>query len=239
MKGKKDKRDHTRVTTRATVWILKEGKRYCHITGDISLGGIKITSPVPYEEGKILDIEFFIPESGLTKPVKCKIAVAKVTLKENTYFLHCYFFDIPRKSYDRFCEAVNNLIIEAWFIEETESRGKEIFYHNKRAHQRVPLKMWITSKDIDENIYLPAENISVGGMYIITPARHEPGTVLEIVFNIPPHDKKIEAVIVVENIRPEGNMFGLGVKLIDMDEKDRLFLERSITSDITARWFKK
>jgi uncharacterized C2H2 Zn-finger protein len=235
----KDKREFTRVAAKATVWIIKDGKRYCHITGDVSLGGIKISSVQPYKEGDILDIEFSIPDSGLKYPVFCKIAVSKITSKDGTYFLHCYFFDIAAKDQDRFSDAVNNLIVDAWFLDENPVKSKDVLYKNQREQSRVPLKMWINSKDIDDNVYLPAQNVSTGGLYLITPAKHEPGTVLEIAFNIPSKKKLIEAVVVVENIRKEGSLYGLGVKFIDLNEQDRQILQSLITADLTTKWYLK
>jgi len=234
-----DKRDFTRVAAKATVWLIKDNKRYCHITGDISLGGIKIASPVPYRDGEILDIEFSIPDSNLKRPVRCKIAVTNVSVKDGSYFIHCYFFDIPKNDQERFSDAINNLIVEAWYIDEDFKKPALKELSNKREYSRVPLKMWITSKDIDESVHLPVENISSGGLYIITPVRHEPGTILEIAFHIPSKKNKIEAIVLVENIRAEGGLFGLGVKFIDLNDRDKAILEKSITQDITTRWFKK
>ncbi len=234
-----DKREFTRVEAKGTIWILKDGKRFCHMTGDISHGGVKISSVEPYKEGDILDVEFFIPESGLKQPIHCKIAVSRITAKDNGYFLHCYFFDIDKKDREKFSNAINNLIVEAWFLDEKSVSRKYLFYSNQREHNRVPLKMWITCKDIDENIYLPAENVSSNGMYIITPAKHEPGSVLEIAFNIPSKKKKIEAIVVVQNMRKEGSMYGLGVRFIDLNQDDREILEKTITADITTKWYKK
>jgi len=74
-------------------------------------------------------------------------------------------------------------------------------------------------------------------MYVITPAKHEPGSVLEIAFDLPGSGQTMEAVVTVVNIRPVGAMWGTGLKFIGLSEEDRELLEKVIHSDITARWF--
>jgi hypothetical protein len=233
-----NRRSSDRITTEAIVRILHENEVYYSISADISLGGINVVCRLNFSKGDILDIEFSIPQSNLSKPVKCKVKVLRSSIYEGNHHLHCSFVEISDMDTARFEEALNSLIIEAWFVSDEEKPVKTGPYKSdQRAHHRVPIKMWITNKDVDEHIHLPAENLSIGGMYMITPAKHEPGSVLEIAFNLPGTGHTMEAVVTVVNIRPVGAMWGTGLKFIGLSDEDREVLEKVVSSDITARWF--
>lgn len=231
-----ERRTHNRVRAKAVIRIFKEKEIFYSISGDISLGGINIVCRLPYKKNDIFEIDFTIKESNLKKPVKCTVKVVRVSVQNYIHHLHCVIEKIDPDDLKRFEKALNNLIIEAWFSEERiEVKSPE--WIDRRNYHRVSIKIWIVSNEIDEHIHLPAENISSGGMYIITPARHDPGTILEIAFKLPGNEKVIEAVVQVVNIRPEGDMFGLGLKFLDMKDEDRKKLNKIIASDMTAKWF--
>ncbi len=232
-----ERRTHNRVRAKAVIRIFQENDIYYSISGDISLGGINIVCRLPLKKNAVFDIDFSIRESRLKKPVKCKVRVIRVSVKNSIHYLHCTIEEIAPEDYRRFEEALNNLIVEAWFSDDKEKEVKVPKWIDKRQYHRVPMKIWIVSKEIDEHIHLPAENISSGGIYVITPAEHEPGSILEIAFKLPGKEHVVEAVVLVVNMRPDGDMFGLGLKFIDMKDEDRKMLENTITSDLTAKWF--
>jgi len=233
-----NRRETDRVSAEAVVRILHKGEVYYSLSADISFGGINIISRLNFAKGDEMEIEFSIPQSNLLKPIKCKVKVIRMAIRNGSHHLHCSFSGIDEKDRKRFEDALNFLIVEAWFISDNEKKpAPGIYGSDKREHFRVPLKMWIVNKDVDDHIHLPAENLSIGGMYVITPAQHEPGTVLEVAFNLPGQKKPMEAVVTVVNVRPVGAMFGTGLKFIGLSEEDREVLEKVIYSDITARWF--
>ena len=232
-----ERRTYNRVRAKAIIRIFYEEDIYYSISGDISLGGINIVCRLPFKKNDLFNIDFTIRESRLKKPVKCKVRVIRVSVKNSIHHLHCIIEEIAPEDSKKFEDALNNLIVEAWFSDKKTREIKAPEWVDKRKYHRVPIKIWIVSKEIDEHIHLPAENISSGGIYIITPAKHEPGSVLEIAFKLPGQEKVIEAVVLVMNIRQEGDMFGLGLKFLDMEDNDRKTLENVITSDITAKWF--
>lgn len=232
-----NRRFSDRISTEAVVRILHDGEIYYSISADISLGGINVVCRLNFNKGDELDIEFSIPQSNLKKPVKCKVKVIRSSIENGAHHLHCSFSSITDEDFSRFQTAMDTLIIEAWFVRDETPENSSGTYSDKREYYRVPIKMWITNKDVDDHIHLPAENISSGGMYVVTPANHEQGSVLEIAFNLPGSGKLIEAVVVVVNTRPVGAMFGTGLKFIGLSDEDKHLLEEIISSDITARWF--
>ncbi len=233
-----NRRSSDRISTEAIVRIIYNNEVYYSLSADISLGGINIICRLNFSKGDIIDIEFSIPQSNLSRPVKCKVKVLRSSIYEGNHHLHCSFVEISDMDTARFEEALNLLIIEAWFVPDEEKPVKSSESRSDtRAHHRVPIKTWITNKDVDDHIHLPAENLSIGGMYVITPAKHEPGSVLEIAFDLPGSGQTMEAVVTVVNIRPVGAMWGTGLKFIGLSDEDREVLEKVVHSDITARWF--
>lgn len=232
-----ERRVFNRVTAKAVIRIFVNNDIYYSISGDISLGGINIVCKLPYRKNSVFDIDFTIRESQLKKPVPCTVKVVRVSVKNSVHHLHCTIEKISPDDRKRFEDALNNLIVEAWFTDRKTKEIKAPRWMDKRQYNRVPMKIWIVSREIDEHIHLPAENISSGGIYVITPASHEPGTVLEIAFRLPGHSGTIEAVVQVANTRPEGDMYGHGLKFLDMSDKNRKALENFINSDLTAKWF--
>lgn len=233
-----NRRETDRVSAEAIVRIIHKGEVYYSLSADISFGGINIVCRLNFAQNDVLDIEFSIPQSNLKKPVKCTALVLRSSVNAGSRHLHCIFAEMSKEDFLRFEKAMNSLIIEAWFISDEEKKQSSgIYKSEKRDYFRVPIKMWIINKDADDHIHLPAENLSIGGMFIITPAKYDIGTVLEIAFNLPGSRKLIESVVSVVNVRQEGAMFGTGLKFIGLDDEDRKMLEKVIYSDISARWF--
>jgi c-di-GMP-binding flagellar brake protein YcgR len=233
-----NRRQSDRVSAEAIVRIIHQGEVYYSLSADISLGGIKIVCRLSFSKEDEIEIEFSIPQSNLERPVKSLVKVLRASVDSGTHHLHCSFISMSDDDSKRFEEAMNSLIVEAWFISDEERKKSDgIYSSEKRDHFRVPIKMWVINKDVDDHIHLPAENLSIGGMYVITPAKYDIGTILEIAFNLPGSRKKMEAVVAVVNVRPVGAMFGTGLKFIGLSEEDRELLEKVIYSDITARWF--
>jgi len=233
----RERRIYNRVRANAIIRIFNKEDIYYSISGDISLGGINIVCRLPYKKNDIFDIDFTIRESHLENPVRCKVKVIRVSVKNSVHHLHCLIDKITPEDLKRFEEALNDLIVEAWFSDMKTKKIKAPKWVDKRKYHRVPMKIWIVSKEIDEHIHLPSKNISSGGIYVITPAKHEPGSILEIAFKLPGKEHLIDAVVLVMNIRPEGDMFGIGLRFLDMNDTDRKTLHNVITSDITAKWF--
>jgi hypothetical protein len=233
----RERRTYNRVRANAIIRIFDKEDIYYSISGDISLGGVNIVCRLPYRKNDVFDIDFTIRESHLEKPVRCKVKVIRVSVKNSVHHLHCLIEKIAPEDFKRFEEALNDVIVEAWFSDMNTKKIKAPKWIDKRKYHRVPMKIWIVSKEIDEHIHLPAENISSGGIYVITPAKHEPGSILEIAFKLPGNEHVIESVVLVMNIRPEGDMFGIGLRFLDMEDDDKKALHNVITSDITAKWF--
>lgn len=97
----------------------------------------------------------------------------------------------------------------------------------KRGSQRVPVKLKVDWKSAGNFLFEHATNISEQGIFIETESPMEPGTAIDLQFQLPEASKKIEVrgeVTWVNPVRPVGSENynpGMGIRFTDLKEGDK------------------
>ncbi len=97
----------------------------------------------------------------------------------------------------------------------------------KRGAQRVPVKLKVDWKSEGNFLFEHATNISEQGIFIETENPMQPGTAIDLQFQLPEASKKIEVrgeVTWVNPIRPPGSENynpGMGIRFTNLNEGDK------------------
>jgi hypothetical protein len=116
--------------------------------------------------------------------------------------------------------------------EDDDRRGRE-----RRTKERIPVKMWIRNIDGDANYFQQTGNLSVSGMYILSPNPYPDNTTIQLEFQVPgtSHIVKTEALVLKSN--EDGQFMGISVKFINMKEKDRQIISGAVDELISEFWY--
>jgi len=111
-------------------------------------------------------------------------------------------------------------------------RGRE-----RRTKERIPVKMWIRNIDGNANYFQQTANLSVSGMYILSPNPYPINTTIQLEFQVPgtSHIVKTEALVLKSN--EDGQFMGISVKFINMKEKDKQVISRAVDELISEFWY--
>lgn len=102
----------------------------------------------------------------------------------------------------------------------------------KRKNKRVTFSS-IISMESEDNLYTGvSQDISTGGIFVVTDRLLPLGTKILVEFIIPPHDRKIKICGEVRWLRESNNKSdtdpGMGLQFVDLSEEDRQALESFI-----------
>lgn len=116
--------------------------------------------------------------------------------------------------------------------EDDARRGGE-----RRTKERIPVKMWIRNIDGNANYFQQTGNLSVSGMYILSPNPYPVNTTIQLEFQVPgtSHIIKTEALVLKSN--EDGQFMGISVKFVNMKEKDRQIISGAVDELISEFWY--
>lgn len=102
----------------------------------------------------------------------------------------------------------------------------------KRKNKRVTFSS-IISMESEDNLYTGvSQDISTGGIFVVTDRLLPLGTKILVEFIIPPNDRKIKICGEVRWLRESNNKSdtdpGMGLQFVDLSEEDRQALESFI-----------
>jgi len=117
-------------------------------------------------------------------------------------------------------------------VRDDARRGRE-----RRTKERIPVKMWIRNIDGNANYFQQTGNLSVSGMYILSPNPYPDNTTIQLEFQVPgtSHIVKTEALVLKSN--EDGQFMGISVKFVNMKEKDRQTISGAIDELISEFWY--
>lgn len=116
--------------------------------------------------------------------------------------------------------------------DNSDRRGRE-----RRTKERIPVKMWIRNIDGNANYFQQTGNLSVSGMYILSPNPYPDNTTIQLEFQVPGTDHIVNCKALVLRNTSDGQFMGLSVKFIDMSEKDRQIVSKAVDDLICEYWY--
>jgi len=237
----KNKRQKERVTARVIVKTINGDSSFYNQSGDISATGIYILSPESYKIGEILNFEFTLPQTSVV--IKCWAEVVR-TKKEGGYTgVHAKFTELSDEDRKKIEMAMDHLVIDAWYFDEDKEEEplkpeKNVSLSaSQRKKTRIPVKMWIRDINLKGSEFVPTRDVSATGMYIHSPVVHDTGSVIVIEFHIAEANKTITTEALIVFSEKVGDFYGLGLKFIKLNNKDRVMLEKAMDTVITKQWF--
>lgn len=115
---------------------------------------------------------------------------------------------------------------------KTDRRQKE-----RRTKERIPVKMWIRNIDGGADYFQQTGNLSVNGIYILSPAPYQEGTLIEIEFQVPGTDYIIRCHAEILKCTQEDQLIGLSAKFTDMSDKDKDIIGKAMDELISEYWY--
>ncbi len=116
--------------------------------------------------------------------------------------------------------------------DDADRRNRE-----RRTKERIPVKMWIRNIDGNANYFQQTGNLSVSGMYILSPNPYPDNTTIQLEFQVPGTDHIINTEALVLRSNEDGQFMGLSVKFINMKEQDRQIISRAVDELISEFWY--
>lgn len=107
----------------------------------------------------------------------------------------------------------------------------------RRTKERIPVKMWIRNIDGNANYFQQTGNLSVSGMYILSPNPYPDNTTIQLEFQVPGTDHIVSCHALVLRSTPDGQFMGLSVKFTDMNERDRQVISKAVDELISEYWY--
>ena len=115
---------------------------------------------------------------------------------------------------------------------DSDRRGRE-----RRTKERIPVKMWIRNIDGNANYFQQTGNLSVSGMYILSPNPYPDNTTIQLEFQVPGTNHIINTEALVLKSNEDGQFMGLSVKFINMKEQDKQMISRAVDELISEYWY--
>lgn len=103
---------------------------------------------------------------------------------------------------------------------------------DRRDVLRAPLDLWVEEERGDELYFRRTGNVSVGGLYFEQTIPHNLGTRVKVRFALPGDPRVIEAVGEVVNTPQKKDGLGMGLRFVEIDERDQLRLERFVRDQV-------
>ena len=98
---------------------------------------------------------------------------------------------------------------------------------DRRRDRRIPIDLWIEAEEGDELYYQRAANLSAGGAYFAQTVPQKLGTHVHLKFSLPGEPAEIACNGEIVSAPEKG--LGMGVRFLDLGEKDRALIESVIT----------
>jgi len=114
----------------------------------------------------------------------------------------------------------------------TEST-KEGVFTERRSAERIAVEMWVEESTDRELYFQRGANISTGGIFLQRTIPHSKGTVINLQFTLPGDDEPVRVRGEIVNVGHADDL-GMGVKFLDLDEKDRQRIERFV--ERSGKW---
>ena len=95
---------------------------------------------------------------------------------------------------------------------------------DKRRQRRIPVEIWIEVEGEGELYFQRASNLSIGGAYFTQTFPMALGRRVQLRFELPEDDKKIECKAEIVTAKD----LGMGVHFIDLSETDRARIDKLI-----------
>ncbi len=118
-----------------------------------------------------------------------------------------------------------------------DDRKKERRKRERRTKERIAVRMWVRNIEGDANYFQQTGNLSVSGMYILSPTPQKPGNIIDLEFLVPGTDHLINCQSQVVNSKQDGEFYGLSVRFINMEPKDKRVIESAMDELISEYWF--
>ena len=119
-----------------------------------------------------------------------------------------------------------------------DARGKkDRRQEERRTKDRIPVKMWVRNIEGEADYFQQTANLSVNGMYILSPNPYSAGTVIDIEFQVPGTDYIIKCGAEVLKCTDEEPMIGLSVRFKNMTEQDKKIVEKAIAQLANEFWY--
>ena len=100
----------------------------------------------------------------------------------------------------------------------------------RRIKERIPVKMWIRNIDANASYFQQTGNLSVGGMYILSPNPYPINTIIQIEFQVPGTNHVVNCEARVLKYSQDGQLIGLNVQFVNMKDDDRQIVNRAVGS---------
>lgn len=102
----------------------------------------------------------------------------------------------------------------------------------KRASIRVPIDIWVEESREGELYYQRTANISEGGLFFEKTVPHPKGTVVNLKFTLPNQSEPIQVKGEIVNLPNDADGLGMGIKFLDLTEKQRQAILEYINSQL-------
>ncbi len=113
-------------------------------------------------------------------------------------------------------------------IADDERSNSDRRLGDRRAQERIPVKMWVRNIEGDADYFQQTGNLSADGMYILSPNPYSTGTLIDIEFQVPGTDYIIKCGAEVLKCTPEEPMIGLSTKFVNMSETDKKVITKAM-----------
>lgn len=118
-----------------------------------------------------------------------------------------------------------------------DARGKkDRRQKERRTKERIPIKMWVRNIEGEADYFQQTANLSVNGMYILSPNPYSIGTVIDIEFQVPGTDYIVKCGAEVLKCTEENQMIGLSVRFKDLTGHDKKVIEKAIEKLANELW---
>ncbi len=109
-----DRRTKDRIPVKMWIRNIDGEANYFQQTANLSMNGMYILAPAPYEMGTRIQVEFQVP--GGTRVVRCTAEVVNRREEGQFWGVSVKFIDIQKQDKAEIEKAINNLISEYWYL---------------------------------------------------------------------------------------------------------------------------
>jgi uncharacterized protein (TIGR02266 family) len=106
---------------------------------------------------------------------------------------------------------------------------------DRRAHDRIPLRMLVQFKLRDREQFLHdyADNISSGGMFVRTTDAHPVGSMVYLQFFVEGGEKLIEGLGRVVHVNPQEHAVpGMGIEFVNLDDASQEVIDQIVSERV-------
>ena len=123
------------------------------------------------------------------------------------------------------------------FIEISSVMEEEIALQKMRERESRNISLKVTYKSFKRFIIDYTNNVSKGRMFIKTKSYYEIGSRLNLLLHVPGLDVPIRIMgrVLSNSFSAEGEGAGIGIEFVDIDEKSREILIKSLKTQVSFR----